>query len=82
MVKTYLKAGPLHFQINSPPRVFDFTQAQQYGTLIAKDGKMVPIVSAKANLKDQKIKKAQIEAGQKKIEFLKTWKSNSIDPKL
>ena len=43
---------------------------------------MVPIVSAKANLKDQKIKKAQIEAGQKKIEFLKTWKSNRIDPKL
>ena len=41
---------------------------------------MVSIVSTKANLKDQKIKKAQIEAGQKKIDFLKTWNSNRIDP--
>ncbi len=80
MVQTYLKAGPLHFQVNQPPRIFDFTQAQQDGALIAKDGKLVPIVPAKANLKDPKINKAQIEAGQNKIEFLKTWKSNRIDP--
>jgi hypothetical protein len=41
---------------------------------------MVSIFSAKSNLKDPKINKAQIESGQKKIEFLKNWKSNRIEP--
>ncbi len=37
-------------------------------------------MQTKTNLKDAKINKAQIEAGQKKIEFLKSWKSSRIDP--
>lgn len=40
----------------------------------------MPIPKSKANLKDPKINQAQIAAGQRKIDFLKKWNSNRIDP--